>query len=58
MLAAEDEYVEAAVLGAVTAGAQDRPAVELSGAGWVNTPGLSLERLRGKIVLLYFFEET
>ena len=43
---------------AATAGAQDRAAVELSGAGWVNTPGLSLERLRGKIVLLYFFEET
>ena len=47
-----------ALASAATAGAQDRPAVELSGAGWVNSPGLSLERLRGKIVLLYFFEET
>jgi hypothetical protein len=35
---------------------QDAPP-ELAGAGWVNTPGLSLDRLKGKAVVLYFFEE-
>ena len=30
---------------------------ELRGSGWVNAKELSLERLKGKIVVLYFFEE-
>lgn len=32
-------------------------APELRGTGWVNGKELSLERLRGKVVALYFFEE-
>jgi hypothetical protein len=32
-------------------------APELRGSGWVNSKELSLERLRGKVVALYFFEE-
>jgi hypothetical protein len=32
-------------------------APEFSGSGWVNSKELSLERLREKIVFLYFFEE-
>ena len=32
-------------------------APELSGSGWVNAEDLSLERLRGKVVVLYFYEE-
>ena len=30
---------------------------EFKGAGWVNTRELNLERLRGKVVVLHFFEE-
>ena len=30
---------------------------EFKGSTWVNTLELSLERLRGKIVVLHFFEE-
>ena len=32
-------------------------APELSGSGWVNAEDLSLERLRGKVVVLYFYED-
>lgn len=32
-------------------------APELRGTGWVNGKELSLERLKGKVVALYFFEE-
>jgi hypothetical protein len=31
--------------------------VEFKGSAWVNTRELSLERLKGKVVVLYFFEE-
>jgi hypothetical protein len=31
--------------------------LEFKGTGWVNSKELSLERLRGKVVVLYFFEE-
>lgn len=30
--------------------------VELKGTGWVNSKDMTLERLHGKIVVLYFFE--
>jgi len=30
---------------------------EFKGTGWVNSREFSLERLRGKIVVLHFFEE-
>lgn len=33
-------------------------APELRGSGWVNSREISLERIRGKAVVLYFFEET
>ncbi len=32
-------------------------APELRGTGWVNGKELSLERLKGKVVALYFYEE-
>ena len=49
-----------ALLGMILAWASAGPgtAPELSGTGWVNAQDLDLERFRGKIVLLYFFEET
>lgn len=31
--------------------------LELRGSGWVNSKELRLDRLRGKVVVLYFFEE-
>jgi hypothetical protein len=40
----------------LSASAQEGPP-DFSGAGWVNSPGLSLERIKGKVVFLYFFEE-
>jgi len=40
---------------AAAARAQD--ALELKGSGWVNSKGLSLDRLKGKIVVVFFFEE-
>jgi hypothetical protein len=33
---------------------ESRP--EFKGTGWVNSKDLSLDRLHGKIVVLYFFE--
>ena len=49
-----------ALLGMILAWASAGPgtAPELSGAGWVNAQDLDLERFRGKVVLLYFFEES
>ena len=38
------------------AGAQD--SLDLKGSGWVNARDISLERLKGKVVVVYFFEET
>ena len=48
-------------LGALAAGAfpaYGQTAPEFEGSGWVNAKDLDLERFRGKIVVLYFFEET
>lgn len=36
--------------------AQDAP-FEFKGTGWVNSKELHAERLRGKVVALYFYEE-
>ena len=44
----------AAMLVPAAAWAQE---IEFKGSGWVNTRELSLERLRGKVVVLHFFEE-
>jgi len=38
------------------AGAQE--SLDLKGSGWVNARDISLERLKGKVVVVYFFEET
>jgi hypothetical protein len=46
------------IAAAAPAAPQDQVATEFNGAGWVNSPALSLDRLRGKIVLMYFYEET
>jgi hypothetical protein len=48
-----------ALFGMMLAWALGGPAApELSGTGWVNSGELDLERFRGRIVFLYFFEET
>lgn len=47
----------ALAISAVPAVAAADQAPELRGAGWVNATDLSLERLRGKVVVLYFYEE-
>ena len=46
----------AAMLVPAVAWAQET--LELKGSGWVNAKDLSLERLKGKVVYVYFFEET
>jgi hypothetical protein len=40
---------------ALVAAAQEN--VEFKGSGWVNVRELHLDRLRGKVVAMYFFEE-
>ena len=30
---------------------------ELKGSGWVNSKEMSLDRLKGKVVVLYFFSD-
>jgi len=42
----------------VPAAAWAQESLELKGSGWVNAKELSLERLKGKVVVVYFFEET
>jgi len=46
----------AAMAAPAAAWAQD--SLELKGSGWVNARDISLERLKGKVVVVYFFEET
>ena len=41
----------------LAAGPKPETAPELRGTGWVNAQEYSIERLRGKIVFLYFYEE-
>jgi hypothetical protein len=43
---------------ALPAAAWAQETLELKGSGWVNAKDLSLERLKGKVVYVYFFEET
>lgn len=31
---------------------------DFKGSGWVNSRELNLERLKGKVVVLHFYEET
>lgn len=45
----------AALLAPAAAWAQE--SFEFRGSGWVNARELHLDRLRGKVVVLYFFEE-
>ena len=44
-----------AILAPASAWAQE--SVELRGSGWVNSKDLSLDRLHGKVVVLYFFSD-
>ena len=48
--------IAAALLAPAAAWAQE--SLELKGSGWVNARDISLERLKGKVVFVYFFEET
>ena len=43
---------------AMPAAAWAQETLELKGSGWVNAKEISLERLKGKVVVVYFFEET
>jgi hypothetical protein len=47
--------VLAALLSPSVALAQE--AFDLHGTGWVNSKEMSLERLKGKVVVLYFFSD-
>jgi hypothetical protein len=46
----------AALLAPAAAWAQET--IEFKGSGWVNAREISLERLKGKVVFVYFVEET
>ena len=37
--------------------ASAQESLELKGTGWVNSREMSLERLKGKVVVLYFFSD-
>jgi len=41
----------------IPAAAWAQESFELKGTGWVNAKEIQLERLKGKVVVLYFFEE-
>ncbi|HVE39705.1 MAG TPA: hypothetical protein VNM14_07445 [Planctomycetota bacterium] len=43
---------------AIPAAAWAQDSLELKGSGWVNARDISLERLKGKVVVVYFYEET
>ena len=42
---------------AMPAAAWAQETIEFKGSGWVNARDISLERLKGKVVVVYFFEE-
>lgn len=42
----------------VPAAAWAQETLEFKGSGWVNAKDINLERLKGKVVVVYFFEET
>jgi len=41
----------------VPAAAWAQESIEFKGSGWVNAKEIHLDRLKGKVVVLYFFEE-
>ncbi|MBV8881162.1 MAG: TlpA family protein disulfide reductase [Planctomycetaceae bacterium] len=41
----------------LSAAARAQDSLELKGSGWVNAKDLALDRLKGKIVVVFFFEE-
>jgi len=49
----------AAILAAllVPSAAWAQQSLELKGSGWVNAKEIHLDRLKGKVVVVYFFEE-
>ena len=42
----------------VPAAAWAQETIDFKGSGWVNAKEISLERLKGKVVFVYFVEET
>jgi len=42
----------------VPAAAWAQETIEFKGSGWVNAKEISLDRLKGKVVFVYFVEET
>jgi hypothetical protein len=55
------KYAAVLVTALLALGAQQQqpqgPTPEFCPSGWVNTTGYELENLKGKVVILYFFEE-
>lgn len=47
----------AVALASLPALAAQDSSFELRGTGWVNSKEMSLERLKGKVVVLYFFSD-
>jgi hypothetical protein len=41
----------------VPAAAWAQESLEFKGSGWVNAKEIHLDRLKGKVVVVYFFEE-
>ena len=42
----------------VPAAAWAQETIDFKGSGWVNAKDISLDRLKGKVVFVYFVEET
>lgn len=42
----------------VPAAAWAQESIDFKGSGWVNAKDINLERLKGKVVFIYFVEET
>jgi len=42
----------------VPASAWAQESIDFKGSGWVNAKDINLERLKGKVVFIYFVEET
>ena len=42
----------------VPAAAWTQESIDFKGSGWVNAKDINLERLKGKVVFIYFVEET
>ena len=58
MMKASMAAMAALAIGLLPSAVSADEAPALDGSGWINATDLSLARLRGKVVVLYFFEES